>query len=72
MERRYTRQPHLDRFTMRRLGSALRPDYDPLVNSSLPERQRSILQRIAEADERRQAEQERPSRLKEVVPHLPT
>jgi hypothetical protein len=42
---------HLDRSILDQIGSALRPEYDPLVASSLPQKLRELLfqQALAEA-----------------------
>ncbi len=71
MSGRYTAKPHLDRLLMRRLGSALRPEYDPLVESPLPQRQRDLVLEYSVAEAVVDPEQKR-ARLREVVPRFPT
>ncbi len=71
MTRRYAPKPHLDRLMMRRLGSTLRPEYDPLVKSPLPPRQRDLVLEYAVAKAVSDPE-ERRSRPQEVVPYLPS
>lgn len=66
MGQRYA--PHLDRPTMKRLGSSLRPDYEPVIRSPLPPRQRDLLLQYAVAEAVRQGD----GRSTEVVPHLPS
>ena len=68
MGQRYAPQPHLDRLTMKQLGSTLRPDYDPVVRSPLPQHQRDLLLQYAVAEAVRQGD----GRSNEVVPHLPS
>src|SRR3712207_8032559 len=43
-------------FTMRHLGSTLRPEYDPLVKSSLPRKQRDLVLEYAVAEATSDAE----------------
>ena len=71
MTRRYTAKPHLDRLIMRRLGSALRPEYDPLVRSPLPPRHQDLVLEYTAAEAVSEPE-ERRSRPREVVPYLPS
>ena len=71
MSRRYTAKPHLDRLMMRRLGSALRPEYDPLVKSPLPPRQRDLVLEYAVAEAVSDPKERQP-RPREVIPHLPS
>ncbi len=70
MDRRYTAKPHLDRIIMRRLGSALRPEYAPLVKGPLPPRHQDLVLQYtaAEAASEPQGRQPRP---REIVPYLP-
>jgi hypothetical protein len=56
---------------MRRLGSVLRPEYDPLVKSPLPQRQRDLVLEYTVAEAVSRPEEKR-SRHLEVVPHLPS
>jgi hypothetical protein len=53
---------------MKRLGSSLRPDYEPVIRSPLPPRQRDLLLQYAVAEAVRQGD----GRSHEVVPHLPS
>ncbi len=70
MDRRYTAKPHLDRLMMRRLGSALPPEYAPLVRSPLPPRHQDlVLEYTAKAASE---PEERRSRSREFVPYLPS
>ncbi len=69
MDRRYTAKPHLDRLIMRRLGSALRPEYDPLVRSPLPPSHQELVSKYKAED--KGSEEERLPRPREVVPYLP-
>ncbi len=71
MGQRYAPQPHLDRLTMKQLGSTLRPDYDPVVRSPLPQHQRDLLLQYAVAEALSETREAAPARSKEVVPHLP-
>jgi len=71
MRQRYAPPPHLDRLTMKRLGSTLRPDYDPVVRSPLPRRQRDLLLQYAVAEAVGEAREPGGLRSNEVVPHLP-
>ncbi len=50
MGRRYAPQPHLDQLTMSHLGSVLRPEYDPLIKSSVPRKQCDLLFQYALAE----------------------
>lgn len=71
MGTRYPPQPHLDRLTMRNLGSALRPDYDPVVKSPLPESLRNLLLEYTVAEAVGEPQGRKLSRASETVPHLP-
>ena len=71
MSRRYTAKPHLDRLMMRRLGSALQPEYDLLVRSHLPQKQRDLVLEYSVAEAMSDLEDKSP-RSKEVVPRFPT
>ncbi len=71
MARRYAPKPHLDRLMMRRLGSALRPEYDPLVKSPLPSKQRDLVLEYAVAKAVSDPQEKQP-RPQEVVPYLPS
>lgn len=68
--RYYTPKPHLDRLMMRRLGSALQPEYDALMKSPLPPEQRDLLLRYAVAEAVNHPSG-KPSRAQEAVPRFP-
>ncbi len=64
---------HLDRSILDQIGSALRPEYDPLVASSLPRKLRELLFQQALAEAALQAERKCHAArlsLRESVPHL--
>ena len=64
---------HLDRLTMNYLGLVLRPEYDPLVASPAPSKQRDLLFRYALAEAALEAERRSRQarlRLRERVSHF--
>ena len=70
MSRMYTAKPHLDRLIMGLLGSALRPEYDPLVKSPLPPRHQDLVLEYTAAETAPEPKEKR-SRPQEIVPYLP-
>ncbi len=70
MDRRYTAKPHLDRLLMGRLGSALRPEYDPLVKIPLPPRHQDLVLEYTAAEAASEPKEKR-VRPPEVIPYLP-